>query len=114
MVWSCNTMEKFVMHIQQVIAAIKAKGLQENYEKLVLAKKECKEKHEEAVLVLNQDLIEGEVRDDPPSCMNGHRGSSEGEDCGRAHRQPDLPALLQLPLRRGKTALELLDSNNTK
>ena len=26
-VWACSTMEKFIMHIQQAIAAIKAKGL---------------------------------------------------------------------------------------
>jgi len=63
-VWSFCTPEKFVMHIQQAITAIKAKGLQENYENLVWAKKECKEKLEEAVL--NQDLVEGEVRDDCP------------------------------------------------
>jgi hypothetical protein len=50
------------MHIQQAITAIKAKGLQENYEKLVWAKKESTEKLEEAVL--NRDLAEGEVRDD--------------------------------------------------
>jgi hypothetical protein len=41
-VWSCGTLEKFVMCVQQVIAAIKAKGLQENYKKLVWIKKECK------------------------------------------------------------------------
>jgi hypothetical protein len=52
------------MHVQQAIAAIKAKGLQENYEKLVQAKKECMEKLEEAVL--NHDLAEGEVRNDSP------------------------------------------------
>jgi hypothetical protein len=46
------------MHVQQAITDIKVKGLQENYEKLVRAKKECKEKLEE--VVLNQDLIEGE------------------------------------------------------
>ena len=52
------------MHVQQVIIAIKAKGLQENYEKLVWAKKECMEKLQEAVL--NCDLTEGEVRDKSP------------------------------------------------
>ena len=52
------------MHVQQAIVAIKAKGLQENYEKLVRDKKECMEKFEEAVL--NHDLVEGEVRDDSP------------------------------------------------
>jgi hypothetical protein len=52
------------MHIQQAILAIEAKGLQKNYEKLVRAKKECMEKLEE--VVLNRDLIEGEVRDDSP------------------------------------------------
>jgi hypothetical protein len=52
------------MHVQQAIAAIKAKGLQENYEKLVRAKEECMEKLEEAVL--NCDLTEGEVRGDSP------------------------------------------------
>ena len=52
------------MHVQQVIVAIKAEGLQENYEKLVRDKKECMEKPEEAVL--NHDLVEGEVRDDSP------------------------------------------------
>ncbi len=36
-------------HIQQAIAAIKAKGLQENYKKLVRAKKECNKKLEEAI-----------------------------------------------------------------
>ena len=52
------------MHVQQAIAVIKAKGLQENYEKLVWAEKECMEKLEEAVL--SHDVIEGEVRDDSP------------------------------------------------
>ncbi len=50
------------MHIQQPIAAIKAKSLQEAYEKLVQAKKECNEKLEEAVL--NRDLAEGKSKDD--------------------------------------------------
>ena len=49
------------MHVQQAIAAIKANGLQENYEKLVRAKKECTEKLKGAVI--NCDLAEGEVRD---------------------------------------------------
>ena len=31
------------MHVQQAFAAIKAKGLKENYEKLVHAEKECME-----------------------------------------------------------------------
>ncbi len=52
------------MHIQQVIAAIKAKDLQKNYEMLVRAENECMEKLEEALL--NRDLIEGEVREDSP------------------------------------------------
>jgi len=52
------------MHVQQAIAAIKAKGLQENYEKHVWVEKECMEKLQEAVL--NRDLAEGEVRDDSP------------------------------------------------
>jgi hypothetical protein len=52
------------MHIQQAIAAIKAKGLQENYEKLVQAKKECMEKLKE--FLLSCDIVEGEVRDDSP------------------------------------------------
>ena len=52
------------MHLQQAIAAIKAKGLQNNYEKLVQAKKECMDMLKEAVL--NCDLLEGEVRDDSP------------------------------------------------
>jgi hypothetical protein len=40
------------------------KGLQENYEKLVWAEKECTETLEEAVL--NRDRTEGKVRDDSP------------------------------------------------
>ena len=51
------------MHVQQAIVAIKAKDLQETYEKLVWAKKECTKKLEEAVL--NRDLMEeGKVKDD--------------------------------------------------
>jgi len=50
------------MHVQQAIEAIKAKGLQENYKRLVWAKKECIEKLEEAVL--NRDLVNREVKDD--------------------------------------------------
>ena len=46
-IWSRGTPEKFLMHVQQAIAAIKAKGLQEAYERLVWAKKECNEKLEE-------------------------------------------------------------------
>ncbi len=46
-VWSRCTPEKFLMHVQQAIAAIKAKGLQEAYERLVRAEKECNEKLEE-------------------------------------------------------------------
>jgi hypothetical protein len=61
-VWSRDTPEKFIMHVQHAIAAIKAKGLQENCEKLVQAEKECMENLEE--VVLNCDLTEGEVRDD--------------------------------------------------
>jgi hypothetical protein len=34
-VWSRGTPEKSIMHVQQAIAAIKAKGLQEAYKKLV-------------------------------------------------------------------------------
>ena len=49
-VWSRGTPEKFLMHVQQAIAAIKAKGLQEAYERLVRAEKECNEKVEEAEL----------------------------------------------------------------
>ncbi len=50
-----------IMHVQQAIAAIKAKGLQEAYERLVWVKKECNEKLEEAVL--NRDLTEVKGRD---------------------------------------------------
>ena len=50
------------MHIQRAITAIKAKGLQEAYEKLVRAEKECTKKLKEAVL--NHDLAEGKVKDD--------------------------------------------------
>ncbi len=50
------------MHVQQATAAIKAKGLQEAYERIVQAKKECNEKLEE--VVLNRDLTEIEGRDD--------------------------------------------------
>ena len=45
-----------------ILAAIKAKGLQEAYERLVRAKKECYEKLDKAVL--NRDLTEIESRDD--------------------------------------------------
>ncbi len=41
-VWSRGTPEKFLVHVQQAIAAIKTKGLQEVYKKLVRAKKACK------------------------------------------------------------------------
>eukprot|EP00804_Cyclotella_cryptica_P000814 CCRYP_001063-RA/>CCRYP_001063-RA protein AED:0.28 eAED:0.47 QI:0/0/0/1/0/0.33/3/0/350 len=61
-VWSCGTPEKFLVYVQQVITAIEAKGLQEAYERLVQAEKECTEKLEEAVL--SRDLTEGKVRDD--------------------------------------------------
>ena len=59
--WSRGTPEKFIVHVQQAIAAIKAKGLQEAYERLVWAEKECNKKLEEAVL--NCDLVEGEAKD---------------------------------------------------
>ena len=39
-VWSCSTPEKFLMHVQQAIADIKAKGQQEAYERLVWDEKE--------------------------------------------------------------------------
>eukprot|EP00804_Cyclotella_cryptica_P007830 CCRYP_001409-RA/>CCRYP_001409-RA protein AED:0.37 eAED:0.37 QI:0/-1/0/1/-1/1/1/0/116 len=42
-VWSRGTPEKFLVHVQQRIAAIKTKGLQEAYERLVWAEKECTE-----------------------------------------------------------------------
>eukprot|EP00804_Cyclotella_cryptica_P026801 CCRYP_007988-RA/>CCRYP_007988-RA protein AED:0.44 eAED:0.44 QI:0/-1/0/1/-1/1/1/0/124 len=67
-VWSRGTPEKFLVHVQQAIAAIKAKGLQEAYERLVRAEKECTEKLEEAVL--SRDLTEGKVRDD--SALQGY------------------------------------------
>ena len=38
-VWSCSTLEKFIMHVQQPVAALKAMGLRDNYKKLVWAKK---------------------------------------------------------------------------
>ena len=60
-VWSRGTPEKFLVHVQQAIAAIKAKGLQEAYERLVRAEKECNEKVEEAEL--NHDITEVEGRD---------------------------------------------------
>ena len=41
---SSGTPEKFIVHVQQAIAVIKAKGLQEAYERLVRAKKECNKK----------------------------------------------------------------------
>ncbi len=61
-VWSQGTPEKFLMHVQQAIAAIKAKGLQEAFERIVQAKKECNKKREE--VVLNHDLTEIKDRDD--------------------------------------------------
>ena len=61
-VWSRGTPEKFLMHVQQAIAAIKAKGLQEAYERLVWAEKECNEKLEE--MELNRDITEVKGRDD--------------------------------------------------
>ena len=60
-VWSRGTPEKFLMHVQQAIAAIKAKGFQEAYERLVRAKKECNEKVEE--VELNREITEVEGRD---------------------------------------------------
>ncbi len=59
--WLRGTPEKFLMHVQQAIAAIKAKGLQEAYERLVWAEKECNEKLEKAIL--NRVLTEIEGRD---------------------------------------------------
>jgi hypothetical protein len=53
------------MHVQQAISAIKAKGLQDNFEKRVWAKKECMKKLKE--VVFNHDLMEGEVKDDYPT-----------------------------------------------
>ena len=50
------------MNVQQAIATIKTKGLQDNCKKLVRAEKECKKKLKEALL--NHDLAEGKVRDD--------------------------------------------------
>ncbi len=61
-VWSRSTPEKFILHVQQAITSIKAKGLQVSYEKLVRAKKECTKKLEEAVL--NHDFADGEVKND--------------------------------------------------
>eukprot|EP00804_Cyclotella_cryptica_P008114 CCRYP_004598-RA/>CCRYP_004598-RA protein AED:0.23 eAED:0.23 QI:0/-1/0/1/-1/1/1/0/158 len=61
-VWSRGTPEKFLVHGQQAIAAIKAKGLQEAYERHVWAEKECTEKLEEVLLSCH--LTEGKVRDD--------------------------------------------------
>ncbi len=60
-VWSRGTPEKFLMHVQQAIAVINAKGLQEAYERLIRAKKECNEKVEEAEL--NRDITEVKGRD---------------------------------------------------
>jgi uncharacterized membrane protein len=50
------------MHVQQSIAVIKAKGLQEDYKKVVQTKKECMEELKKAVP--NPNLIEREVMDD--------------------------------------------------
>ena len=95
--WSHGTPEKFIIHVQQTITALKVKGLQENYKKIVWVKKECMEKLKKAVL--NHDLVEGEVRDDCPiakAVQTATEAQAKGEECGRAHRQPDLSALLQL------------------
>jgi hypothetical protein len=52
------------MHVQQAISAIKAKGLQENFKKIVQTENECMEKLEE--VVLNRDHAEGKDRDESP------------------------------------------------
>ena len=49
-VWSRVTPEKFLMHVQQAIAAIEAKGLQEAYKKLVWAEKECNKKIQGSII----------------------------------------------------------------
>ncbi len=59
--WSCGTPEKFLMHLQQAIAAINVKGLQKACERLVWAKKECNEKLKE--VELNHEITEVEERD---------------------------------------------------
>ncbi len=61
-VWTRGTPEKFLMYVQQAIAAIKVKGLQEAYKKLIWAKRKCNKKFEE--VVLTRDLTESKGRDD--------------------------------------------------
>jgi hypothetical protein len=104
-VWSRGTQEEFIMHVQQAITAIKGKGQQENYEKLVRVEKKCMENLKEAVL--NHDLMEGEVRDDSP-VAEAVQTATEAQEKRKvkAHGQPDFPTLLQLPLGRGYAALE--------
>ena len=53
------------MHVQQAIAVIKAKGLQEAYERLVQAEKKCNKKLKEAEL--NCDITEVEGGTTQPS-----------------------------------------------
>ncbi len=59
--WSCGTLEKLIVNVQQAIVAIEVKGLQYTYKKLEQAKTECMDKLDE--VVLNCDLVEGEVKE---------------------------------------------------
>ena len=81
-VWSRGTPEQFLMHVQQAIAAIKAKGLQEAYERLVRAEKECYEKLDEAVL----NRGKGELSP-LQCCQQGQRGSHQGRKCSSTSRK---------------------------
>jgi hypothetical protein len=61
-VWTGGTPEQFIMHIQQASNAIKHKGLKEAYKKLVVTKKECTGKLEEAHLSL--EISQSKVKED--------------------------------------------------
>ena len=43
-VWTSGTQEQFVMHVQQAISAIRQKGLEEAYTRLLKTEKECETK----------------------------------------------------------------------
>jgi hypothetical protein len=52
--------------------------------------------------VLNNDLMEGEVRDDSPIAQAMRMATkAQAKAKSRAHCKPDHPALLQLPIGRG-------------
>lgn len=102
--WPCGTPKQFIIHVQQVIDAIKQKGLMEYYTELVGPEKECTSKTEEAWLSF--EISQGEIKDYITQDSEDGNSLQQGQGiCCISHKQ-GLLDLLQPSFIGGHLALE--------